>query len=278
MDIRQSPQYAKFMEQIGWKVERIGSTNVFIKPLPLLSFLSVIKVQRCSSLDQKSVRAMAKKYRALFVKLEPDLANNAKSIALPWSADLWPLLPTKTLILDLKKPHIPTSVQRARKYNLRTAVSSDIETFIQYWEQNARTRKFWAPLGNDIRGLYSAFGNDSFIFLTYDKDRIVSGILITGFKKTAHYFYAFSTPEGRKKWAAYQCLGDAIKVLKKNGYTFLDFEGVYDERYPRLRKDWKGFTEFKLRWGGKEINYPPGFIWHQSLFTKLLFKLDNFSN
>lgn len=277
MDIRQSPQYAKFMEQIGWKVEKVGGTNFFIKPLPLFSFLSVIKIQRFKSLDQHSIETVAKKHQALFVKLEPDVEGTSKNNSLPVSADLWPLLPTKTLVLDLKKLHFPSSVTRAKKFTLRTVVSRDIETFITSWEQNAKARKFWAPLGKDIRSLYDAFGKESFVFLTYDNDLLVSGIFATGYKKVAHYFYAFSTPRGRDKWAAYKCLGDAVKILRQKGYQFLDFEGVFDERYPKLRNDWKGFTDFKQRWGGKNVYYPPSFVWYRNPLIKLLFLLEKFS-
>jgi len=44
VDIRQTVQYANYLEKIGWVVEKSGEINYFIKKLPLVG--SIIKVQR----------------------------------------------------------------------------------------------------------------------------------------------------------------------------------------------------------------------------------------
>jgi hypothetical protein len=38
-----------------------------------------------------------------------------------------------------------------------------------------------------------------------------------------------------------------------------DFEGIFDERYPKSNRDWLGFSKFKSGFGGKEIYFPPPF-------------------
>jgi len=44
MDVRQSPEYARYLELLGWKIKKINSCQIFIRYLPLLG--SIIKIQR----------------------------------------------------------------------------------------------------------------------------------------------------------------------------------------------------------------------------------------
>jgi len=297
MDVRQSPQYAKFMQALGWQVEKIGQTQVFFRHLPIFSFWSVCKVQRFDSLDLKKLEALCQKHHTLFVKIEPN--TKYEILDTKYSLDCSPLLPTKTIILNLKTPHFPEVLKRAKKFHLKTEIiirtlrqtqgkqkSKDpskknllshiyyLQSFVRFWHQNAKDRHFFAPLQQDITAMFESFAPNSFLFLTKDGDKILSGILLVTHQKTAHYFFAFSTPEGRKKWAAYVCLADAIKFLQKKGIEKLDFEGVFDERFPNMRRDWQGFTEFKKRWGGEEKDYPQGSTKHFNWFTKVLFLLE----
>ena len=41
------------------------------------------------------------------------------------------------------------------------------------------------------------------------------------------------------------------------GAKILDFEGIFDERFPN--KKWKGFTHFKKSFAGYEVEYPGAF-------------------
>lgn len=58
-DLRQTKEYAKYMENIGWLVERIDNTNYFIKKFPLVG--SFMKLQRPEKIDFYKVRNLVKK-------------------------------------------------------------------------------------------------------------------------------------------------------------------------------------------------------------------------
>ncbi len=83
--------------------------------------------------------------------------------------------------------------------------------------------------------------------------------------------YAALTKEGRKIGAAYLTLWEAIKFCQKRGLKYLDLEGIYDERYPGSTKNWKGFTAFKLQWGGKIVEYPGSYSKYIFPFTHTTF-------
>src|SRR3989344_4943623 len=98
MDIRQSPEWANFLKSLGWQVEKVGSNYAFCRNLPLLG--SIIKVPRASTpINFEAVDALAKKRRALFVKIEPkseslDVAQ--EFVAAGYQEDNWTLSSSKT--------------------------------------------------------------------------------------------------------------------------------------------------------------------------------------
>ena len=53
MDLRQTEEYAKYLDSIGWVVEKDNKTktNIYIKKIPLLG-LSVLKLQRPNKLPE----------------------------------------------------------------------------------------------------------------------------------------------------------------------------------------------------------------------------------
>ena len=102
VDIRQSSQYAKYLSQIGWVIERDGGTNYFIRKIPLLG--CVIKIQRPEEIKLNKVRQLSKKYRTFQAIIEPKTELDAKYLTSSGYKLLkTPYLPTKTSYLDITK-------------------------------------------------------------------------------------------------------------------------------------------------------------------------------
>ncbi|MBI3558957.1 peptidoglycan bridge formation glycyltransferase FemA/FemB family protein [Candidatus Gottesmanbacteria bacterium] len=243
IDIRQSKNYGKYMESLGWIVEG----GAFIKKL---WFTSIVKIQRPSVINLETI----KKYHPFLIKLEPNTNSKFKIQNSKFHKDNWPLIPSKTIILDLKNINLPKDT----RYEIRKAEkngvllkSKSLETFIKSWHQHARQKGFWVPLHKEIRNLAAAFGKDCFLFMTEG-----AGALVLKNGQTANYMYAFSTPEGRKVSAPYLVMWEIIKFCQSKKLKYLDLEGIYDERYPDSTKNWQGFTKFKMGWGGKIVTYP----------------------
>ena len=49
IDIRQTPQYAKYLKNIEWTVERVNETNYFIRKFPLINKIANLLVARLIS-------------------------------------------------------------------------------------------------------------------------------------------------------------------------------------------------------------------------------------
>ena len=102
IDIRQTPQYAEYLKNIGWIVERQNNTNFFIKKIPL--FGSVIKIQRSEKISTPITKKYSQKYRAFQIIYEPKNIPDAKYLlSCGYRLSKSPYLPTKTIQIDLSQ-------------------------------------------------------------------------------------------------------------------------------------------------------------------------------
>lgn len=281
MDIRQSENYAEYMRSLGWKIAKAGSANVFIRHFPIFSRWSVIKVQRFTKIDFEELDEIAKKHHALFVKIEPH--DNIENVVLKFGfrKDSWPLLPAKTLVLDLVNYSFDNlskdtryEIRQAEKHNLFVNESTDIELFYTLLRETMKIGKWEVPIKKEVVNIWKSFQQDKSALLLCYHDRMpVAGCLLIWEGNTAHYLYAANTKEGRKFGAAYLTLWEAIKFCQKKGVKYLDLEGIYDERYAKNTKNWQGFTKFKMGWGGREIVYPGSFVKYYNILSRILFSL-----
>lgn len=247
MDIRQSENFASYMEKIGWQVEKFDGGQIFIKKIPPLgNFIKILRPEK--QIPKEILDQIARRH-------------NAFTLQVNYS-------PTKTLEIDLTPPleQIITQMTKEARYEIRKAQannvlvrsSSDIELFANMWEKNAFRRGFWLPFKKEIKSVYQAFGENAYLLLGYLSNpghlkKPLAGALILVSGKTASYFHAASSQQGRQLSAPSVIVWEAIKLAKEKGCRVFDFEGIYDERFPI--KSWKGFTHFKKSFGGKEVEY-----------------------
>lgn len=260
-DIRQTAKYAKYLEKIGWRVERAGKTYFFIKSAPLVG--SIIKIQRPEEIDPEAFRYVCKKCKAFLTIIEPknnDQESRIKDQGFKTSNS--PYLPTKTLHLDLtnKIEKLYSGLKKDARYSLRQTrdlkiyAVEKIHAFRISWKMAVGLR-LWVPPGSHLEALKRSFEQGALFLVTPDGE---SGAIFLYADEIAYYWQAFSSKKGRKQSAQYKILWSGIVWAKKRGAKIFDFEGIYDERFPNKR--WKGFTHFKKSFGGYEVEYPGAFI------------------
>src|SRR3972149_5030101 len=232
VDIRQSIQYANYLGKIGWTVERVGEINYFVKRLPLVG--SIIKLQRPEEIKIEKIRELAKKYRAFQIIVEPKTELDATYLtSLGFKLSKSPYLPTKTLQIDLTK-------------SKKKKIFPEKPKLI--WKKAVGIKRYVPPLTH-LKVLKKSFKSRS-LFVTY-KD---AGAIFLTSENMAYYWQAFSGKVARKNLYQYKILWEGIIWAKGKGAKIFDFEGIFDERFPK--KEWKGFTHFKKSFGGYEISYP----------------------
>lgn len=273
VDIRQTARYGRYLEKIGWTVERINGVNYFIRNLPLIG--SLMKIQRPEKIDNNSIIQLSKKYRAFQIVIEPKTMTDGQWLmANGYKRSRSPFLPSKTLCLDLTKSKeklfagLKKDCRQAIKktkyfdgkagYSLST--SYPLEEFRKVWKRAVGWKRYVPPLDH-LNALKEAFGNNC-LFLGTGLPRRSAGaeagaIFLIG-NKAGYYWQAFTDSKGRKAQVQYKIVWEGIFWAKKKGAKVFDFEGIYDPRFPN--KSWLGFTHFKKSFGGYEVEYPGAFV------------------
>lgn len=263
IDLRQSPQFGKYLQAIGWQVENLDGCQVFIRRLPLIG--SIIKIQRPNTIPFEKIDDLAQKFRALFVKLEP----KQKLVDRGFHQDSWPLLPTKTIWLDLTKTEnqLWQEMTKDTRYCLKKAQASNLTvattlTIEQFYKNFKKFGKGYIPKKKELQSLLDSFGKRALLLLA----KGLAGALILVYDRAAYYYYAFTSPLGRKVFAQYLIVWEGIKRAKKLDCRIFDFEGIEDPRF-RVTHRWRGFSHFKKSFGGRKVEFPGSFtkIYHPIL-------------
>ena len=266
-DIRQSPHYAKYMENIGWMVDRKNGVNYYIKKFPLIG--SFIKIQRPEKIVYQHIDVLAVKHKAFQIIIEPKKSTHySQLIAHNFRSSKSPYLPSKTVHIDLtkseklllKEMHHKTRYNIKKSHNslLTTHNSKGIQSFANFWQDCARKqRNMYLSQIKDIIEIYRAFGKNADIISVLHSNELVAGIFLLHSDNISYYMYAAASDSGKRLFAPTLAAWEAIRTAKKRGSELFDFEGIYDERFPL--KSWKGFTRFKKSFGGDEIEYPGAF-------------------
>lgn len=298
---RQSTEYESFIASFGWTVKRVAGVAVLMRRLPVLPFLSLIKVARPSSLFPVSqIDTFAKENHALMVKFDP--GNGPFSIddlrKSGYKKDSWSLLSTSSVILDLKpsiteilarlSPQVRRKLKKIEKefsnFLVFEHISSSDETFsqkmsefISHWDKFSSRRKIYSSRDAHMVSLANSFAKSIELFFIRHKKThdTLWGLLVVRQGKTAYYLHTFTSLAGRDFSTSYWGVWKALPILKGLGLEKLDFEGTFDERFPKSRRDWIGLTQFKLDWG-TPIYYPGSFVKYFNPIVKLIFSV--FSN
>jgi lipid II:glycine glycyltransferase (peptidoglycan interpeptide bridge formation enzyme) len=297
-DIRQTPQYAKYLRKVGWAVEQKNGNYYFIKKLPLIG--AVIKIQRPETLRHKDIELLAKKYRAFQIIIEPKNILDAKHLRdLGFRLSRSPYLPTKTLHLNLTDSMI--RIIESMKKDARTAVkktecleikeAQDVEEFRESWKR-AVGRKRYIPSVKNLVALKKSFGKNSLFIANYSNDTyqhseldanlprrgsLASSLLDYNEEKAdlprrsqakAGGIFLMGDKMGHY-WQAFTS-GEGRKELAQykvvlEGIKWAKNRGAkifdFEGIYDERfpNKNWKGFTHFKKSFGGIEVEYPGTF-------------------
>ena len=294
MEIQQSPPYASYIKSLGWQVEKIDGSNLFLKHFPLLGGFA--KLQRCTKLPETSkLFPVLSKYHVKRLSVEPDsgipqhtFSAWVKIVSSHVQIISTHYISTKTIRVNLVQPEEKIfsqfteakrrAVRRAQNAEISVTQSSDINALLKIKNKSAGFLGFITTFGTDK--LWPLFAPDHADILlaptsnviarsfttrqsleiaspsARNDDRIVGGILLLFWDHVAYYWIAGATKEGKRMFAPTLLVWEALKLAKKRGMKTFDFIGVWDERIPKENKAWLGFTKFKEGFGGKSLYYP----------------------
>ena len=272
MEIQQSPFYASYIKSLGWQVEKVDGSNLFLKRFPLLGGFA--KLQRCTKLPNVTkLLPIFTKYHVKRLSVEPDSCISESSFS-TWVKNISSHVPiisthyisTKTIRVNLSGSEEEIfsrfseakrrAVRRAQKAGVSVIQSSDINALLQIKNKSAGFLGFITTYGTDKLWPIFAPKNATILLAYRDIQHCVGGILLLFWDDIAYYWIVGATKEGKKMFAPTLLVWEALKLSKKYGMKTFDFIGVWDERIPKENKEWLGFTKFKEGFGGKPLYYP----------------------
>lgn len=277
-DIRQSPGWARFMAEIGWQIDHIGTMVLYRKSVPLLGAL--IRIPRPNlPLPMEEIDQLALENHAFMVKIEPNLQTSGfnPQFMAGFSKDSSPILPTRTIWIDLSlttetllanlDKDTRNLVRKAGKQSVVIVGTKDLALFYKIWSSNAKDKHFYVPFEKEMRALWDSVPQKHLLIAKCGGD-VVAGALMFGYEGVLYYSFAGSSETGRANHAPYLLLWEAIIRGKKWGYERLDLEGVTDPAVGRT-KAWSGFSHFKKGFGGKPVQYVGSFSKYYSPLGKM---------
>ena len=261
-DIRQSSRFALFMSRISWQTEKFNGNYVYLKRFPLVGFFAKMPRPR-GNFSGEHIKSFIKDNRIFRFKISPYIRVSGKKYEIVrkdlfksgFKIDKEPFNPTTTLTVDLtgREEEIFRSFREAKRRGVRRAikngvtaqVSDKIEEFIRI--RQAQFKPMGFLITREMICLWESFypGSCDLLLAKSSNNEYLAGILLLYHKSLAYYWYAASTMTGKKLFAPTLLVFEAVKQAKKRGAKILDFEGIYDERFPKASQNWRGFTKFK---------------------------------
>jgi len=255
------------------------------------------------------IQKLAKKQKAIYIRFENPSQNiefffpNIKFKKSPQS-----YLPETTLILDLtqSEEQILTQMKQKGRYNIRLAEKKGVkieifdyqdiaklkiavENFHQILKETEDRDGFKGHDGNYYFKMLQSLKSNAKLYLAKYENNYLAGIIITKFKNTATYYYGASSNLHREVMAPYLLQWRAIKDAKKGNCVIYDFlgispitqisndnlkspKGIHNSSFIIHHSPLKNVTQFKLKFGGIEITYPPSktYIFKPWLYYLLL--------
>jgi peptidoglycan pentaglycine glycine transferase (the first glycine) len=294
--ILQSWAWGAFKARQGWSVTRlrfrdregpIAAASVLERRLPWLP-VSILYVPKGPALDWSdttlaagvlvALQRLARRRKALFVKIDPDVYYQAPSIpSRPTCAvDIASLLTAQgwrfsdeqiqfrnTLLLNLgrSEEELLAAMKQKARYNIRLAErrgvairegsAVDLEVFYRLYAETAQRDRFLIRPPEYYRDAWGSFlaACRAHLLLAEVEGEAVAGLILFTFGATAWYFYGASSDRHREAMPNHLLQWEAIRRARAAGCTLYDLWGApedLDESDPM----W-GVVRFKQGLGGE---------------------------
>ncbi|HAI98441.1 TPA: hypothetical protein DCL30_02755 [Candidatus Peribacteria bacterium] len=155
------------------------------------------------------------------------------------------------------KPKGRYNISVAKRHHVIVRQSSDIAAFLKLAEETANRDGFKAPPKSHYRAFLEHL-RGSFLLLAYPENSSepISGLLGVIWGSQGIYYYGASSHASRALMAPYLLQWEAMRHSKALGCTSYDLFGISPPDAPP-HHPWKGVTDFKEKFGGTLVTYPP---------------------
>lgn len=287
--VLQSWLWGECKAQTGWRAHRLlvldGGTPVTaisllcrsLGPLPIrVAYVPKGPIldwddPRAAEAALSAVEAEARRHRALFVKVDPDVpADTPTGAAIQqllqargWRPSAEQIQFRNTVLLDLRpgeetllgamKPKWRYNIRLAQRrgVRVRAGAATDLSMFYALYAETSARDGFLIRPYPYYRVIWERFlmAGQGHLLLAEAEGQVIAGLFLLRFGPTAWYFYGASANQGRHLMPNHLLQWEAIRWARAQGCTTYDLWGapdVLDERDPL----W-GVYRFKEGFGGR---------------------------
>ncbi|MFN8593942.1 MAG: peptidoglycan bridge formation glycyltransferase FemA/FemB family protein [Thermomicrobiales bacterium] len=232
-----------------------------------------------SEIDRTARRRRA---LAIIVEAERELpATPPRAVRLvPGPVHIQPARTVKIDLLD-DEPLLAQMHQKTR-YNIRlaqrrgvtvrradTPQKYEVDTFYELLRDTSARNTFAIHDLNYYRQFLDVFGDDAALLFAEIEGKPVAGLIVTAFGDEAIYMYGASSTRDRAHGAGFLIQFEAMRWARQRGCRHYDLWGIPAQDPPTTQvdsgdriagtagEDWRGLYEFKTRFGGQIVSYPP---------------------
>ena len=290
LDIRQSDKWAKYLERMGWKSHRtLGGINIYFQRTCLGTVIKIQKPLSISEKDIKEIEEFCRKLKPLFIKIEPFIGQDISVLeGCGYVKSDVALTPPSTIYIDLTKSEkeLWDNISHSGKYSIKRAqregtvtrfyqnpIKDKMPAYFETVRETGKRKRFYVQPMVDFENKVKIFGKECHLVLSYDTEgNLLSGKFYLCHGDMVLYSTGGTSEKGLKTKAGYELLWKSILYFKGLGYKVFDLEGREDPRFKTATKEWGGFSHFKEKFGGENIEFPPPYIKYFNPILKFVSK------
>lgn len=292
----QSWRWGEFKSKFGWDVTRIavdGGAEPAVAQMLLRRKAGVsvgyiprgpVHTDRAAAVSLwQAIGREALRQRALFVIVEsnealpPGLEQAVRLTSGP--THIQPARTVKVPLLDdealLKQMHQKTryNVRLAQRRGVTVRRASyepaEVDAFYDLMLDTAQRNAFGVHERRYYDEFLRTFGDSAALLFAEIEGKPVAGVIAVSFGDEAIYMYGASSTKDRAHGAGFIIQFEAMRWAREQGCKVYDLWGIpavdpqttQEENGDRIAgtsgSDWRGLYEFKTRFGGQIVSYPP---------------------
>jgi lipid II:glycine glycyltransferase (peptidoglycan interpeptide bridge formation enzyme) len=251
------------------------------------------------------IRKVAARRRAIYLKIEPNLATDpplehflindlnfrlSSEGVQPRTSIRVDLTPSVDKILERMKPKTRYNIRLAEKRGVTCRIADpasveDFDRFYKLMEVTGQRDSFGIHSAHYYRDVWHTFHNappksgEAALWLAEFNGELVAGVMAFAFGKESAYLYGASSNEHRREMPTYLLQWKAIQWAKEQKADWYDFWGIpenigenEDEHEQMEQKNVRdglwGVYRFKQGFGGEVIRYPGAldFVYNRPMY------------
>lgn len=303
----QSERWGQLKSKFGWTPVHLAHNEaaalVLFKRLPL--GLSIAYIPKGPAVDWSNpvqartllanIHAEAKKRRAIFLKIEPDMLDSdplrptvTQFLTGAGFAPADTIQPQTSVVIDLSPPEeeILGQMKQKTRYNIRLAAkkgvtirpgsAADIDTFYRLSQLTAQRDGFGIHHRDYYQLAFELFAPDHCALLLAEfAGEPLAALLVFTHGPDAYYFYGASSNEQRQLMPTYLLQWEAMRWAKQQGCTRYDLWGIPNADEATLETEFAqrsdglwGVYRFKRGFGGEIVRSVGAFdyVYHSLLY------------